>query len=404
MLAHNQMPSKALPKSASGSLRDLREQKASQQYTKRVRTSASCCTRISLVLVLVTGLTYQSALRAREDEKSNSTALKVMTQNVDAGTDFGYLAGLSTMSAFVQGVALTYEEINESNFAPRAAQLAGEIALHRPALVGLQEVALWRTGPLHLSAVPPSAVVVLYDQLKLLLNDLANQYELVTVQTLMDAEVPVVTGTGPSGPTGFDVRYTDQNAVLVRTDLRRQLALSNIQQYLFKDQSAFKTPAGDFAILRGWISVDARFLGKPFRFATTHLETDADPGTQLSQANELAQALDCNLPVALCGDFNADANTPNPAIAAILEGGFTEAWPALHPLDPGFTIPLYIEDLPSPPPFTAVSTPSHRIDLVFVRDLRVRQIDLIGNQVSPPWPSDHAGVISSLRIERHKGD
>ena len=357
MLAHNQMPIKALPRSASGSLRDLREQKASQQYTKRVRTSASSCARISLVLAPVTGLTYQSALRARADEKSNSTVLKVMTQNVDAGTDFGYLAGLSTTPEFVQGVALTYEEINESNFAPRAAQLAGEIALHRPALVGLQEVALWRTGPLHLSAVPPSAVVVLYDQLKLLLNDLANQYELVTVQTLMDAEVPVVTGTGLSGPSGFDVRYTDQNAVLVRTDLRRQLALSNIQQYLFKDQSVFKTPAGDFPILRGWISVDARFLGRPMRFATTHLETDADPGTQLSQVNELVQALDCNLPVRLCGDFNADANTPNPAIAAILGGGFTEAWPALHPLDPGFTIPLYIEDLPWPPPFTACRLP-----------------------------------------------
>jgi hypothetical protein len=80
-------------------------------------------------------------------------------------------------------------------------------------------------------------VVALYDQLKLLLNDLANQYELVTVQTLMDAEVPVFTGTSPAGPTGFDVRYTDQNAVLVRTDLRRQLALSNIQQYLFKDKA-----------------------------------------------------------------------------------------------------------------------------------------------------------------------
>ena len=144
--------------------------------------------------------------------------------------------------------------------------------------------------------------------------------------------------------------------------------------------------------------MDARFLGKPLRFATTHLETDADPGTQLSQANELVQALDCGLPVALCGDFNADANTTNPAIAAILGGGFTEAWPALYPLDPGFTIPLYTEDLPSPPPFTAVSTPAHRIDLVFVRDLRVRQINLIGNQVSPPWPSDHAGVISPSEL------
>jgi len=118
------------------------------------------------------------------------------------------------------------------------------------------------------------------------------------------------------------------------------------------------------------------------------------------------QALDCqdNPPVVLCGDFNADADTPNPSIATILKGGFTDAWPTLHPSDPGFTIPLYIEDLSSPPPFTAVSTPSHRIDLMFVRDSRVTQIDLIGNQVSPPWSSDHAGVIASFTVERQKED
>ena len=74
-----------------------------------------------------------------------------MTQNVDAGTDFGYLVGASTASAFLQGVIFTYEEINASNFAPRAAQLAREIARNRPALVDLQEVALWRTGPLNLA-------------------------------------------------------------------------------------------------------------------------------------------------------------------------------------------------------------------------------------------------------------
>jgi hypothetical protein len=139
MLAHNQMSIKAQHKARSESLRDLGEQEASRQCTKHVRTFATSYRRISLVLVLVAGLTYQSAQRARADEKPNRTTLKVMTQNVDAGTDFGYLAGLSTTSEFVQGVALTYEEINESNFAPRAAQLAGEIALHRPALVGLQE-------------------------------------------------------------------------------------------------------------------------------------------------------------------------------------------------------------------------------------------------------------------------
>jgi endonuclease/exonuclease/phosphatase family metal-dependent hydrolase len=242
----------------------------------------------------------------------------------------------------------------------------------------------------------------LYDQLKFLLDDLANQYMSVAVQTLTDAEVPVITGIGPAGPIGFDLRFTDQNVVLVRTDLRQQLALSNIQMHQFKDQSAFSTPEGNFSILRGWISVDMHVQGNLLRFVTTHLETDADPVTQMTQANELVQALNSedNRPVVLCGDFNADADTPNPTVATILKGGFTDAWPTLHPLNPGFTVPLYIEDLSSPPPFTAVSTPFHRIDLVLVRDLRVTQIDLIGNQVSPPWPSDHVGVVASVPIDQ----
>ena len=278
-------------------------------------------------------------------------------------------------------------------FPVRTTQLADEITVNHPALVALQEVTLWRGRKLD---SPPSATTDLYDQLKLLLTDLAsrgNPYKAVAVQTLTDVEVPVP-------QAGIYVRYTDLNVVLVRTDLMGQLALSNIQMHQFKDQSALTVPGGSIRILRGWISVDMHVQGKLLRFVTTHLETDADPVIQLKQANELVQALNSqdNPPVVLCGDFNAnaDANPPNPTIAAILKGGFIDVWPKLHPGDRGFTIPLYIEDLPSPPPFTAVSTPSQRIDIVFVRGLRATQIDLIGNQISPPWPSDHAGVIASV--------
>jgi hypothetical protein len=63
-----------------------------------------------------------------------------------------------------------------ANIVSRAAQLAGEIALNHPALVGLQEVTVWRTGPLHLSPAPPSATAALYDQLKLLLDDLVQPF------------------------------------------------------------------------------------------------------------------------------------------------------------------------------------------------------------------------------------
>ena len=63
--------------------------------------------------------------------------------------------------------------------------------------------------------------------------------------------------------------------------------------------------------------MDAHVQGNLLRFVTIHLETDADPVTQLKQANELVQALNSedNPPVVLCGDFNADADTPNPTVA-----------------------------------------------------------------------------------------
>ena len=389
MLAHDQMPIEAHAKALSGSLTDVTEHKTSQEFVRNIQISAVSCTRSTiLVLMLVTGLAYQSALRARADQNEN--AVKIMTQNVDAGTDFGYLTGVSGLAAFLQGAFLTYQEINASNIVLRATQLAGEIALHHPALVGLQEVTMWRTGPLNFSTTPPSATIALYDQRKSLLHDLANQYEEVAFQTLTDVEVPVP-------KAGLNVRFTDLNVVLVRTDLRRQLALSNIQIHQFKDQSVLPTPAGNVSILRGWISVDMHVQGNLLRFVTTHLETDADPVTQMKQANELVQALNSedNPPVVLCGDFNADADTPNPTVATILKGGFTDAWPRLHPLDPGFTIPLYIEDLssPPPPPYTAISTPSHRIDLVFVRDLRVTRIHLIGNLSALAVRSRRGGCI-----------
>jgi hypothetical protein len=119
----------------------------------------------------------------------------------------------------------------------------------------------------------------------------------------------------------------------------------------------------------------------------------------LKQANELAQALNSsedNPSIVSCGDFNADADTPNPTLVATLNGRFIGVWPTLHPQDRGFNIPLYIEDIPSPPPFTAVSTPSQRIDLVFLRHLSATQIDLIGNQISPACQNRQKSMRKSM--------
>ena len=77
---------------------------------------------------------------------------------------------------------------------------------HRePDLVGLQEVALWRTAPPNPGVLMtgPSATTVKYDYLQELLARLnadGQQYEVVVVQNEFDFEVPATTRSGTGTP------------------------------------------------------------------------------------------------------------------------------------------------------------------------------------------------------------
>lgn len=63
--------------------------------------------------------------------------------------------------------------MDQTDFRIRARLLAEEIKRNSPDLVGLQEVALWRSGPLELTNVgAPNATKVDDDFLQLLLNEL----------------------------------------------------------------------------------------------------------------------------------------------------------------------------------------------------------------------------------------
>ncbi|HSB75121.1 MAG TPA: hypothetical protein VLC12_05680, partial [Terriglobales bacterium] len=74
------------------------------------------------------------------------TTAKVMTYNVDEGTDFGAIIGVLTNTSstdFATAVQQTVAEVENSDPADRAQRIADEIATAQPDLVGLQEVALW---------------------------------------------------------------------------------------------------------------------------------------------------------------------------------------------------------------------------------------------------------------------
>ena len=112
-----------------------------------------------------------------------------MTRNMDAGTDLGYIFGATDQNSFITGMAATLAELQASNLQQRAALLADEIKASMPDLIALQEVTLWRTGPL----MQPPATDILYDQLDMLLAELGKRnlhYGVIAVQAELDAEAP----------------------------------------------------------------------------------------------------------------------------------------------------------------------------------------------------------------------
>ena len=324
---------------------------------------------------------------------SNEAVVKIMTQNMDAGTDLGFVVALGAPD----GVDLTLEEIQASQIPERADLIAAQIAAERPDMVALQEVTLWRIGP-----TPETATQILYDQLELLLSALARRgtaYEVVAVNRLTDLALP-----GSNGA----LRYTDRDALLVRSDLRPPaFHISNTHTHIYEAALDF----GGLLVVQGWISADVHMGNSRFRLVVTHLESPV-PGVpeatevQVAQTNELIQSLrNLTIPVVVCGDFNSDANFGNgpdatPSVALIEAAGYADTWKIANPGDPGYTWPLFLEDQ-APPDFFIPFAPFERIDLFFSRGMGVisaKQVLAPAPADSlPPYGSDHAGVIATFQ-------
>jgi endonuclease/exonuclease/phosphatase family metal-dependent hydrolase len=340
--------------------------------------------------------------------------VKIMTQNMDDGTDQTYIIAALTGKLplpIESAVDLTFAELQASNFEGRARLLARQIAKEKPDLVALQEAVLWRFGP-----TPDTATQVLFDQLGLLLSALEKldtPYDVVAVNSLSDLALQ-------GDQIGGALRYTDRNALLVRSDLRPpRFRISNVHSRTF--DAAF--PFAGLTITAGWISADVRIGDERLRVVTTHLGSPIQgipeaTDVQVAQAQELIDALsDTRIPLVICGDFNSDANhggfvDDTPTVGLIEAAGYAEAWPRTHrKRDLGLTWPLFLEDqFPDgglPPPFFAASEPFERIDLFFSKDMDVVSSDRViapargsfkpPSFETPPFGSDHAGVIAILR-------
>lgn len=352
-----------------------------------------------------------TTLAAGPDRPADSQHITVMTRNLYLGANLDpAIAAIfsGNPDAIVDAATATWASVVATNFPERAEVLAAEIAHSQPHLVGLQEVSLYRTGPPDtFSANPTPARRVRLDYLEILLQELNERglhYAPVAVTKNFDVENPG--GTAPG--VLQDIRLTDRDVILARTDLpSSELKLSNVQTANFHTNASL--PIGDtgqsVTILRGWGSVDVTSDGHKFRFINTHLEQEGffDP-YQVAQGNEILSGLsNTSLPVILVGDYNSRADgTGTPTYSNLTGAGFTDAWSATHPGELGNTFghePLLLN--------TTVNL-TQRLDLVLFRgspsnSLRALDADVVGDGLgdrtpSGLWPSDHAGLMATLGI------
>lgn len=357
----------------------------------------------SLVFAIMLLLMISSASIIAQDAGpfARQRMVTIMTRNVYNGVDaeLSAVATATNFSDLLQKVAAVYQAYFARNFHERAAALAVEIKAKRPDLVGLQEAVLVRTQSPPDGPATPATTVAL-DYVQILLDALAARglrYEVVTQATNFDAELP--------SALGFDVRHTDREVILARADLRTSdLKLSNAQGGNFSANCTIPSPIlGPITFRRGWAAVDAKVRGKSFRLISTHLDITCLPVTSAIQRAQAAEILqgpgNTELPVVLIGDFNSPGDGGGVTYNDVIAAGFTDA-----ALERGVTDPTCCQDFDLLNP---VSNLDRRIDFVLFRGaFTAFRANIVGEgpadrTPSGLWPSDHAGVVTTLGLPRH---
>ncbi|MDP9188226.1 MAG: endonuclease/exonuclease/phosphatase family protein [Actinomycetota bacterium] len=389
------------------------------------------------------------AAKGKKNERAKDQVVRVMTRNVYLGADLGPGLTAPDLPSFIDATGVISDQVERTNFPLRAQALALEIIRQRPDVVGLQEVALWRTGPVVLGGAP-SASTDRYDFLDLLLAELnkgqkpkckvtgkgrararskatskrypcADRYRAVVVKEEFDFESPVNDGGGGLGAATRNERLTMRDVILARvgTGVKTSQPASGTFPVLMR------VSVGGVAsvnVTRGWTAADVRVRkAEPFHFVNLHFEAfDSHPTTnntnigtivgqgQIRQAQ--AQSLlapggaaRSKLPVVLLGDLNSDDDTVGLdgdvlAYNALAAGGF-------RPVDTSNPLSCCLGD----PNLVAGSLADfdHHIDHVLTsspKRVKFRKGFVTGRvPVDGLWPSDHNGVTSVLKLPASKG-
>lgn len=320
--------------------------------------------------------------------------LTAASYNLYLGADLTPLFSATSPAELVQRAGQVYANVVKTDFPARAEAIAELLAASPPDVAGLQEVALWETGPVG-GPLSPS-----YDFLQLLLDALAQHglvYQPVAVNVnFSSAPTPISATTA--------ARFIDRDVIIARADLPNALLqVSNPESHNFAARLVIPTaiPGLSFTVPRGWSAVDVKLRGKTVRFANTHLEAFSTP-VRNAQGSELAAALAASTnPVVLVGDLNSRPDDTAGAYGTFTAAGYADSWTVVHGPNGGFTSGQseLLDNVPS--------LLDHRIDYVLYqpRAVEALEADVIGDELndrtfSGLWPSDHAGVVATLHLAR----
>jgi len=327
------------------------------------------------------GLGSPAVGRARGGSNDDVT---VATRNCYLGADLFRLLAAATggRDAVEAAVSDLVAAVDRSHVRERMDAVAAEVGRTGPDLVGLQEVALIRTGQ------PGSAATdVRYDFRERLTSALADRnlpYRVVAETTTTDVQLPAtVDGERRS------VRLTDRDLLLAHESVTAADTTTG------RFDAAVSLSNGDrsLSVERGYVVADATVGGTRLTVCNTHLESVSN-GTRLEQATELEALLsDRRDPVALVGDFNSGPGGSRETYDRLM-GTFRDATGGA-----GHTC-CHAAGLRNAEPSL-----SSRIDHVLVRgDLGATAVTRVGADPTDRitvdgerlWPSDHAGVVATL--------
>jgi len=326
---------------------------------------------------------------------AGASGITVMTQNLYVGADVdAVIVALGTPDPNDDLPALLFaiQTVAQTDFPARAGAIADEIAARRPHVVGLQEASKIDIDLTSLG-VP---VVIHQDFVAILEAKLAERglhYGVAaTVQNIVAAPLP-------------GISLVDHDVMLVDLD-RVTVTASGGQNFTYN----VGVVAPGIELKRGWVWADATIDdigGVLVRFVSTHPEADLAGNTfgalRAAQVGEIVASQPADRPAVIMGDLN---DVPGSPMYQLLAGaGYTDSWRALRPGVIGFTCcerPDLSNQLPDL---------GQRIDYVFARGMGggaagLRgQIDRFGDVPAdrvagaayPVWPSDHAGLVATLR-------